>query len=150
MLRDSFSEQPDLPTSLPCFILFTGYLLSRGSNINCFCFALESFLIRLPSTFQNFFTFTLLPGSSALLQTNHTWVFRIPFFKNKVPWSALFLLLGSIYLEPAPCFCHSTSRFFHIFFKNPFFSPIAPINDCVCVLMLHALNFDNYVRLKNV
>ena len=27
------------------------------------------FLIRLPSTFQNFFTFTLLPGSSALLQT---------------------------------------------------------------------------------
>ena len=27
------------------------------------------FLIRLPSTFQNFFTFTLLPCSSALLQT---------------------------------------------------------------------------------
>ena len=44
-----------------------GYLLSRGSNTNCLCFALRSFLIRLPSTFQNFFTFTLLPGSSALL-----------------------------------------------------------------------------------
>ena len=69
MLRDSFSEQPDLPTSLLCFILFTGYLLSRGSNINCLCFALRSFIIRLPSIFQNFFTFTLLPGSSALLQT---------------------------------------------------------------------------------
>ena len=69
MLQDSFSEQPDLPTSLLCFILFTGYLLSRGSNTNCLCFALTSFLIRLPSTFQNFFTFTLPPGSSALLQT---------------------------------------------------------------------------------
>ena len=68
MLQDSFSEQPDLPTSLLCFILFTGYLLSRGSNTNCLCFALRSFLIRLPSTFQNVFTFTLLPGSSALLQ----------------------------------------------------------------------------------
>ena len=69
MLQDSFSEQPDLPTSLLCFILFTGCLLSRGSNTNCLCFALRSFLMRLPSTFQNFFTFTLLPGSSALLQT---------------------------------------------------------------------------------
>ena len=69
MLQDSFSEQPDLPTSLLCFILFTGYLLSRGSNTNCLCFALRSFLIRLLSTFQNFFTFTLPPGSSALLQT---------------------------------------------------------------------------------
>ena len=69
MLQDSFSEQPDLPTSLLCFLLFTGYLLSRGSNTNCLCFALRSFLIRLPSTFQNFFTFTLPPGSSTLLQT---------------------------------------------------------------------------------
>ena len=68
MLQDSFSEQPDLPTSLLCFILFTGYLLSRGPNTNYLCFALRSFLIRLPSTFQNF-TFTLPPGSSALLQT---------------------------------------------------------------------------------
>ena len=68
MLQDSFSEQPDLPTSLICFILFTGYLLSRGPNKNYLCFALRSFLIRLPSTFQNF-TFTLPPGSSALLQT---------------------------------------------------------------------------------
>ena len=34
----------------------------------CLCFALRSYLIRLPSTFQNFSTFTLLPGSSALLQ----------------------------------------------------------------------------------
>ena len=67
MLQDS-SKQPDLPTSLLCFIRFTGYLLSRGSNTNCLCFALRSFLIRPPSTFQNFFTFTLLPGSSALLQ----------------------------------------------------------------------------------
>ena len=69
MLQDSFSEQPDLPTSLLCFTFFTGYLLNRGSNTNCLCFALRSFLIWLPSTFQNFFTFTFPPGSSALLQT---------------------------------------------------------------------------------
>ena len=68
-LQDSFSEQPDLPTSLLCFILFTGYLLSRGSNRSCLCFALSSFLIWIPSTFQNVFTFTLLPDSSALVQT---------------------------------------------------------------------------------
>ena len=69
MLQDSFSEQPDLPTSLLCSILFTGYLLNRGSNTNCLCFALRSFLVMLPSTFQNFFTFTLPPGSSAVIQT---------------------------------------------------------------------------------
>ena len=63
MLQDSFSEQPDLPTSLLCFILFTGYLLSRASNTNCLCFGLRSFFIRLPSTVQNFFTLTFLPGS---------------------------------------------------------------------------------------
>ena len=69
MLQDSLSEQPDLPTSLLYFIFFTGYLLHRGLTTNCPCFALRSCLIRLPSTFQNFFTFTLLPSSSALLQT---------------------------------------------------------------------------------
>ena len=67
MLQDSFSKQPDLPTSLLSFILFTGYLLSRGSNTNCLCFKIISHQTR--STFQNFFTFTLLPGSSALQQT---------------------------------------------------------------------------------
>ena len=51
MLQDSFSKRPDLPMWLLCFIPFTGYLLSRGLNINCLCFALRSFLIRLPSTF---------------------------------------------------------------------------------------------------
>ena len=66
MLQDSFSDQPDPPLSLLYFILFTGYLLSRGSNTSCPCFAIRSFLIMLPSTFQNF---TLLPGRSALLQT---------------------------------------------------------------------------------
>ena len=36
------SEQQDLPISLLCFILFTGYLLSRGSNTNCLCFKIIS------------------------------------------------------------------------------------------------------------
>ena len=54
MLQDSFSKQPD-------------NLLSRGSNTNCLCFKIICHQTR--STFQNFFTFTLLPGSSALQQT---------------------------------------------------------------------------------
>ena len=41
MLQDSFSKQPDLPTSLLCFVLFTGYLLSKGLNTNCLCFGLK-------------------------------------------------------------------------------------------------------------
>ena len=69
MLPDSFSEHSHLPISLQCFILFTGYLLSRGSNTSCLCSALRSFLTKPSSAFQNFFTFTLLPGSSALLHT---------------------------------------------------------------------------------
>ena len=69
MLPDSFSEHLDLPMSLLCFHRFTGFLVSRGSNTSCLCFALTSFLIKPQSAFQNFFTFTLLPGSSALLQT---------------------------------------------------------------------------------
>ena len=32
--------------------------LNRGSNTNCLCFALRSYLIRLSSTYQNFFAFT--------------------------------------------------------------------------------------------
>ena len=92
------------PMSLPCFVLFIGYLLSRGSNTPCLCFALRSFLNKSPSTFQSFFTFTFLPGSSALLQTPEFLNTTLP---NKVQWSALFLLItiGSSYLKPTPCFC---------------------------------------------
>ena len=113
----------------------------------------------------------LYTPSQQLCSSTDTRVFRIQSFRttkssgqhsilpnNKVQWSALFLLPGSSYLEPTPCFCPPfyLCQLFQIFlenlslFKNIFFSPIAPINDCVCVLMLHALNFDNYVRLKNV
>ena len=69
MQPDSFSEQPDPPTSFLCFILLAGYLLSRGSNTSCLCFALRSFLTKPPSTYQYFITFTLIHGSSAFLQT---------------------------------------------------------------------------------
>ena len=130
-LQDSFSEQLDLPTSLLCFILFTDYLLSRGSNTSCLCFALRSFLIRLPSTFQNFFTFTLLPGSSAVVQTSECSE------QHPSEQSPVVIALW----EPAPCFCPSfyLCQFFQIFLeklsllKNTFFSPIALIYDCVCV-----------------
>ena len=112
MLRDS--EHPDPPTSLLCFILFNGYLLMRGSNTSCPCFALRSFLIKHPSTFQNFFIFTLLPGSSVLLQT--------PNVQNTILLHKVIALSlpGSNYLEPTPCFCPSlfTCQFFRIFLAN--------------------------------
>ena len=66
-------------------------------------FALRSFLIRLPSTFQNFFTFTLFSGSSALLQTpecseyhpsaqkvlsgQRSFSYQAPFIWNQLPVS---------------------------------------------------------------
>lgn len=63
--------QNTAPSSLICFILCTCYQLSRGSNTKHLFFAIRSSLInfKLPSTFQTFFTFTLLPDSSALPQT---------------------------------------------------------------------------------
>ena len=105
-MQDSFSEQPDLPTSLLCFILFTGYLLSRGSNTNCLCFALR-FLIRLPSTFQNFFIFTLLPGSSAL--HTDTQVFRIPSFQTKSCGQRSFSYQASVTWNQLPVSVHHST-----------------------------------------
>ena len=69
VMPDSVLEHPDPSMSFLCYIFFTGYLLNRGTNTNCLWFALRLFLIKLPYTFQNFFTFTPLSGSSALLQT---------------------------------------------------------------------------------
>ena len=45
MLPESFSEPPDLPTSVLCFTLFTGHLLSIGSNAKCHCVVLKSSLM---------------------------------------------------------------------------------------------------------
>ena len=98
------------------FVLFTSYLLSRGSNTSCLCFALRSLLIMSPSTFQSVLTCILLSNSSALLQTperQNSILYQI------VQWSAsLFLLPGSSYLEPTPCFCPSfyLCHFFQTFF----------------------------------
>ena len=101
----SFSEHPDPPTSLRlCFILFgTGYLLTRG--LIQVVFALRLFLVKPPSTFQNFLIFTLLPGSSALLQI-HECSDCHPSAQRPVV-SALSLIRLS-YPEPAtPRFCPS-------------------------------------------
>ena len=105
MLQDSFSEQPDLPMSLLCFILFTGYLLSRGSNTNCLCFAStvqDHFSSGSHLPFKTFSPLHSLP--TALLFYRHPGV-QNTILPNKVMWSALFLLTGSSYLEPTPCFC---------------------------------------------
>ena len=138
MLSDSFSELPDPPASIVCFIPFTGYLLSRGSNTSCLFFALRSFLIKIPSTYQNVFTFTLLHGSFALLQTpdcseHHP--------SEQSPVISALSLTRLHYLEPTRCFCLSfcLCKFFLDFlgnlslFKNLFFGPIALRYECVCV-----------------
>ena len=106
MLSDSFSELPDPPASIVCFILFTVYLLSRRSNTSCIFFALRSFLIKTPSTYQNVFTFTLVHGSSALLQTPDCSEHHPS--KQSAVVSAL-SLTRLHYLEPTPCFCLSFS-----------------------------------------
>ena len=99
MLQDSFSEQPDLPTSPLCFILFTGYLLSRGSNTNLLCFKIishQALPFRTSSPLHSF------PAAPLFYRHPNVQNTILP---NKVLWSALFLLPGSSYLEPTPCFC---------------------------------------------
>ena len=79
MSQDSFSEQPDLPTSLLCFILFTGYLLSRGSNTNCLCFKIISH--QAPIYLSELLH--LYTPSRQLLSSTDTRVFKIPSFRTK-------------------------------------------------------------------
>ena len=66
--EDICAGRPAQWSSKPLCLYKTGSDIQHALQ-NYLCFALRSFLISLPSTFQNFFTFTLLPGSSALLQT---------------------------------------------------------------------------------
>ena len=74
----------------------------KESDTNCLCFALRSFLIGLPFTFQNFFTFTLFPGSSALLQTPECSEYHP---SEQSPVVSALSLTRLQYLEPTPCFC---------------------------------------------
>ena len=80
---------------------------------------------------------------------NTTHLFR----KNNIHWSALFLLPGSNYLAPTPCFC----QFFQTcleslsLFKNLFFSPIALrcvcTYECMCVCVCVCVCVHACVRL---
>ena len=79
MLQDSFSEQPDLPTSHLCFILFAGYLLSRGSNTNCLCFKIISH--QAPIYLSELLH--LYTPSRQLRSSTDTRAFRIPSFRTK-------------------------------------------------------------------
>ena len=128
MLQDSFSEQPDMPTSLLSFILFTGYLLNRGSNTNCLCFALRSFLIRLLSTssgsYLPFRTSSPL-HSAALLQTPECSYEQSPVV------SALSLTRLVIWNQLPVSVHHSTSvSSFKSSLKVPFPSCICPEEVC--------------------
>ena len=61
-----------------------------------------------------------LPPTEQLRSSANTRVFKNTILPNKVLWSALFLLSGSSYLVPAPCFCPSfyPCQFFQIFLEN--------------------------------
>ena len=92
-----------------------------------------------------------------------SWEFRIiTIVSHKVQRSSLFLLLGSNYLEPAPCFCPSfcLCQFFQTFLENRsllkklFFSPIALRYKCVCAcacvwVCLWCMHW-KHVHLRNV
>ena len=77
-LYHSFSEQPDTPTSLLCFILFTGYLLSRGSNTSCLCFKIIFHQAPIHLSELHLYTPSRHLSSSADIR-----VFRIPSFRTK-------------------------------------------------------------------
>ena len=134
-------------------------------KLSLLCFSLRSFLIRLPSTFQNF-TFTLPPSSSTLLQTPECSEYH-PSKQSHVV-SALSLTriqlsgTNSLFLStvlPLSALLNLPWKPFS--FKYLFFSLIALICDwcvcahtclCVCVyaFTLYALNFDKYVFVENV
>ena len=106
MLSDSFLKHPDLPTSLLvlCFILFTGYLLSRELNTNCVsCFALTQFKIishQAPIYLSELHLYTpsTVPGSSALLQTSECSEYHPSALSPVV--STLFFFFFSFYQAP--------------------------------------------------
>ena len=86
MLQDSFSEHLDPPTSLLCFSLFNGYLLSRGSNASCLCFAWSFLVISCvfvnPSVYLLEFI-NLYSPSRQLRSSADTRVFRLPSFRTE-------------------------------------------------------------------
>ena len=90
MLQDSFSEQPDPPTSLPCFILFIGYLLSKESNTSCLYFVFKIIFHQAPvylSELLHLYT-PLHPAAPLFCRPSSPpppppWVFRIPSFQTK-------------------------------------------------------------------
>ena len=94
-------------------------LWSRGSNASCLCFALRSFLIRLSSTFHNFFTYTLLFGNAALLQKPECLVCH-PSEQSPVA-SALSLTMLELSGTSSLFFpSFSLCQFFQIFLENLF------------------------------
>ena len=70
----SYHIQPDPPTSLLCFILFTGYLSNRGSNISCLCFKIISH--QAPIDLSELLH--LYAPSRQLRSSTDTRMFRIP------------------------------------------------------------------------
>ena len=152
-LYHSFSEQPDTPTSLLCFILFTGYLLSRGSNTSCLCFKIIFHQAPIHLSELHLYTPSRHLSSSADIR-----VFRIPSFRTKSSGQHSFSYQAPVIWNQVPCFRlpFYLCQFFQIFLvnffllKNFFFSPIVLIyvsvcmrvSVCVCVFMLYALNFE--------
>ena len=116
-------------------VLGVSVMLGGGLSEGCVGFTLGLSLAMPPSAFWAFFAFALLPSSSALLETP-----GCSGCYPKLVWlSALFLLLGSSCLGPAPCFCPTCClcQFFWVFlediflFGHLFFSPIALERVCV-------------------
>ena len=81
MLQNLFSKQPDPPTSLLCFILFTGYLMNRGStailSLLSFKIICHQAIIYLSELLH------LYTPSPQLRSPADTRVFRTPSFRAK-------------------------------------------------------------------
>ena len=143
-MQDSFLEHPDQPTSLPCFILFSGYLLSRGSNTSCLCLKIISY--QTPIYLSELLH--LYTSSRQLRSSGDTRAFRIPSSKRNTVVSALSLTnlqlsgTNSLFFVRHFTSVGSFQPFFKTFlFKNLFFSPIALIHDSLSLKALLALAF---------
>ena len=98
-LQDFFSDHPDSPTSLLCFVLFTGYLLSRGSNTSfllCFKIISHQFPIYLSELLR------LYTPSRQLRSSADTQVFRIPSSRTKSCGQRSFFYQAPVILNQLP------------------------------------------------
>ena len=164
MLQDSFSEQPDLPTSRLCFILPVEQRIEYKLSLLCFKIISHQVPIYLSELLHLYTPSRQLRSSTdtrvqnTILPNKVLWSFsyQAPFIWNQLP--------VSVHHSTSVSSCKSSLKTF-LFLKT--FSSVslpsllwyatgvcvcvcACVHVLVCAFILYALNFDKYVFVKNV